>query len=182
MNISFVPLSDHRRIKQLLGSATFLPSSVCTPLGALTFPFIFLATDLTVRIFGAQLARKIIFLVMLPNALAVSYFLSVVFFEGHSKALAIWVNLLTYYCSPYRSCKFSGLRLLVKSMFMFSTACVSLSSGGLRHLFNAFCTHWYHRVLLRIAFYQSPPGSIHGWTLDWDCTGRLRRFPNLSSV
>ena len=37
--------------------------------------------DLTVRIFGAQLARKIIFLVMLP-ALAVSYLLSVVFFEG----------------------------------------------------------------------------------------------------
>lgn len=52
-----------------------------TTWGAFTFPFIFLATDLTVRIFGAQLARKIIFLVMLP-ALAVSYLLSVVFFEG----------------------------------------------------------------------------------------------------
>ncbi len=52
-----------------------------TTWGAFTFPFIFLATDLTVRIFGARLARKIIFLVMLP-ALAVSYFLSVVFFEG----------------------------------------------------------------------------------------------------
>lgn len=59
-----------------------------TTWGAFTFPFIFLATDLTVRIFGAQLARKIIFLVMLP-ALAVSYFLSVVFFEVSSKALAI---------------------------------------------------------------------------------------------
>ena len=33
--------------------------------GALTFPFIFLATDLTVRIFGKQLARRIIFFVML---------------------------------------------------------------------------------------------------------------------
>jgi len=52
-----------------------------TTWGAFTFPFIFLATDLTVRIFGAPLARKIIFLVMLP-ALAVSYFLSVVFFHG----------------------------------------------------------------------------------------------------
>jgi hypothetical protein len=49
--------------------------------GSFTFPFIFLATDLTVRIFGAQPARKIIFLVMLP-ALVVSYLLSVVFFEG----------------------------------------------------------------------------------------------------
>ncbi|MDR9827761.1 7-cyano-7-deazaguanine/7-aminomethyl-7-deazaguanine transporter [Vibrio sp. FNV 38] len=52
-----------------------------TTWGAFTFPFIFLATDLTVRIFGAQLARRIIFLVMLP-ALIVSYGLSVLFFEG----------------------------------------------------------------------------------------------------
>ncbi|MDW6002667.1 7-cyano-7-deazaguanine/7-aminomethyl-7-deazaguanine transporter [Vibrio mangrovi] len=53
-----------------------------TTWGAFTFPFIFLATDLTVRIFGASLARRIIFLVMLP-ALVVSYLLSVMFFEGH---------------------------------------------------------------------------------------------------
>lgn len=52
-----------------------------TTWGAFTFPFIFLATDLTVRIFGAGMARKIIGLVMLP-ALAVSYLLSVLFFEG----------------------------------------------------------------------------------------------------
>lgn len=49
--------------------------------GAFTFPFIFLATDLTVRVFGAAPARKIIFLVMLP-ALVLSYVLSVLFFEG----------------------------------------------------------------------------------------------------
>lgn len=49
--------------------------------GALTFPFIFLATDLTVRIFGQSLARKIIFFVMLP-ALALSYVLSVLFTNG----------------------------------------------------------------------------------------------------
>lgn len=49
--------------------------------GALSFPFIFLATDLTVRIFGQQLARKIIFWVMLP-ALILSYVLSVLFSNG----------------------------------------------------------------------------------------------------
>ncbi len=49
--------------------------------GALTFPFIFLATDLTVRIFGQSLARKIIFCVMLP-ALVLSYALSVLFQDG----------------------------------------------------------------------------------------------------
>ena len=58
-----------------------------TTWGAFTFPFIFLATDLTVRIFGAKLARKIIFLVMLP-ALIVSYTLSVIFFEGQFQGFA----------------------------------------------------------------------------------------------
>jgi len=58
-----------------------------TTWGAFTFPFIFLATDLTVRIFGAQLARQIIFRVMIP-ALLVSYLLSVLFFEGVWQGLA----------------------------------------------------------------------------------------------
>ena len=58
-----------------------------TTWGAFTFPFIFLATDLTVRVFGAQLARRIIFWVMLP-ALVVSYLLSVLFFEGLYQGLA----------------------------------------------------------------------------------------------
>ncbi|MCE2572945.1 7-cyano-7-deazaguanine/7-aminomethyl-7-deazaguanine transporter [Motilimonas eburnea] len=58
-----------------------------TTWGAFTFPFIFLATDLTVRIFGAALARKIIFVVMLP-ALVISYLLSVLFFNGEYQGLA----------------------------------------------------------------------------------------------
>ncbi|MDO4249122.1 MAG: 7-cyano-7-deazaguanine/7-aminomethyl-7-deazaguanine transporter [Neisseria sp.] len=49
--------------------------------GALSFPFIFLTTDLTVRIFGQRLARRIIFRVMMP-ALALSYLFSVVFEHG----------------------------------------------------------------------------------------------------
>lgn len=58
-----------------------------TTWGAFTFPFIFLATDLTVRIFGADMARRIILRVMMP-ALLVSYVLSVVFFEGTFQGLA----------------------------------------------------------------------------------------------
>lgn len=49
--------------------------------GALSFPFIFLATDLTVRIFGQRLARRIILLVMLP-ALILSYVISVLCQDG----------------------------------------------------------------------------------------------------
>ena len=49
--------------------------------GAFTFPFIFLTTDLTVRIFGAGLARRIIFWVMLPS-LFFSYVISVLWQNG----------------------------------------------------------------------------------------------------
>ena len=49
--------------------------------GTFSFPFIFLATDLTVRIFGATEARKIIMSAMLP-ALLLSYVISVIFFQG----------------------------------------------------------------------------------------------------
>ncbi|XKM12896.1 7-cyano-7-deazaguanine/7-aminomethyl-7-deazaguanine transporter [Orbaceae bacterium ac157xtp] len=52
-----------------------------TTWGAFTFPFVFLSTDLTIRIFGASLARKIIFVVMMP-ALILSYVLSVIFTKG----------------------------------------------------------------------------------------------------
>lgn len=54
---------------------------VHTTWGAFSFPFVYLATDLTVRIFGAAEARRIIFGAMLP-ALAISYLVSVLFFEG----------------------------------------------------------------------------------------------------
>lgn len=53
-----------------------------TTWGAFTFPFIFLTTDLTIRIFGANLARQIIFVVMMP-ALLLSYLISVLFFDTH---------------------------------------------------------------------------------------------------
>lgn len=96
---SFTPAQQRKALTYLVGfhlliiaSSNYLVQipftvfSFHTTWGAFTFPFIFLATDLTVRIFGASMARKIIFLVMLP-ALGVSYFLSVVFFQGSYQGL-----------------------------------------------------------------------------------------------
>ncbi|WP_316677171.1 7-cyano-7-deazaguanine/7-aminomethyl-7-deazaguanine transporter [uncultured Tolumonas sp.] len=60
---------------------------VHTTWGAFSFPFIFLATDLTVRIFGSLLARRIILCAMLP-ALLISYLLSVLFHAGEFQGLA----------------------------------------------------------------------------------------------
>ncbi|HFF9179734.1 TPA: 7-cyano-7-deazaguanine/7-aminomethyl-7-deazaguanine transporter [Klebsiella pneumoniae] len=58
-----------------------------TTWGAFSFPFIFLTTDLTVRIFGAPLARRIIFAVMVP-ALAISYGISALFYMGEWQGFA----------------------------------------------------------------------------------------------
>ena len=62
---------------------------VGTTLGSFTFPVIFLATDLTVRVFGAGLARRIIFFAMLPALLA-SCVVSALFHEG---VWAGWASL-----------------------------------------------------------------------------------------
>ncbi len=57
-----------------------------TTWGTFSFPFVYLATDLTVRIFGAAEARRIIFHAMLP-ALIISYAVSVLFFAGTFQGL-----------------------------------------------------------------------------------------------
>ena len=49
--------------------------------GAFSFPFIFLATDLTVRLIGKQQARRVITRAMLPALLA-SYVVGVLFHDG----------------------------------------------------------------------------------------------------
>lgn len=58
-----------------------------TTWGAFSFPFIFLATDLTVRLIGKHAARVVIARVMLP-ALVASYVVSVLFREGAFGGLA----------------------------------------------------------------------------------------------
>ncbi|MFN2354978.1 MAG: 7-cyano-7-deazaguanine/7-aminomethyl-7-deazaguanine transporter [Desulfopila sp.] len=55
--------------------------------GTFSFPFIFLATDLTVRIFGAPDARKIVLSAMFP-ALLLSYVISVIFSQGSFTGIA----------------------------------------------------------------------------------------------
>lgn len=52
-----------------------------TTWGAFSFPFVYLATDLTVRIFGQTPARNIILKAMVP-ALMISYVMGVIFHQG----------------------------------------------------------------------------------------------------
>lgn len=63
-----------------------------TTWGAFSFPFVYLATDLTVRIFGQQAARNIILKAMVP-ALMISYVMGVLFHQGSfqgADSLAQW--------------------------------------------------------------------------------------------
>ena len=63
-----------------------------TTWGAFSFPFVYLATDLTVRIFGQPAARSIILKAMVP-ALMISYVMGVVFHQGSfqgADSLAEW--------------------------------------------------------------------------------------------
>ena len=74
-----------------------------TTWGTFTFPLVYLATDLTVRIFGQRQARKIIFFTMIP-ALLISYLVSVMFSEG----------------------RFQGADVLAEfNLFVFRIACAS---------------------------------------------------------
>ncbi|MBX7021016.1 hypothetical protein EX238_22570, partial [Providencia rettgeri] len=54
--------------------------------GAFSFPFVFLATDLTVRLMGKSQARRVITRAMFP-ALIASYVVSVLFHEGQFNGL-----------------------------------------------------------------------------------------------
>ena len=71
---------------------------VQTTWGAFTFPMVFVATDLTVRLLGQGMARRVIFRVMLP-ALVASYGVSVLFFEG---VFSGWGALATFNAFVFR--------------------------------------------------------------------------------
>lgn len=92
--------------------------------GALSFPFIFLATDLTVRIFGKPLAQKIIFFVMIP-ALILSYILSVLLHDG---AWMGWASLNTF------------------SLFVFRIALASFTAYAVGQLLDIFVFNKLRRL------------------------------------
>jgi len=65
--------------------------------GAFSFPFIFLATDLTVRLIGKAAARRVVARTMVP-ALIASYLVSVLFQDGRLNDVAVLgeFNLLVF--------------------------------------------------------------------------------------
>ena len=99
-----------------------------TTWGAFSFPFIFLATDLTVRIFGAPLARRIIFAVMVP-ALAISYGISALFYMGEWQGFAT-LGTFNLFVARIAVASFMAYALGRSSTFTSLTACGRAAAGG----------------------------------------------------
>jgi len=105
--------------------------------GAFTFPFIFLATDLTVRLLGAKTGRRVIFLAMLP-ALLVSYVITTGFRHG------IWMGIES---------------LFTFNLFVFRIALASFSAYVLGQILDVFVFNklrqhkqWWHAPLASAVF------------------------------
>lgn len=126
-----------------------------TTWGAVTFPFIFLITDLTVRIFGQHLARRIIFFAMLP-ALAISYYFSVVFadgqFVGHEHLLDFDLfvfRIVLASFSAYVVGQLLDIKVFNKLRQLKTWWIAPLASTFIGNLVDSFC-------FFAIAFYKSP--------------------------
>lgn len=105
-----------------------------TTWGAFSFPFIFLATDLTVRVFGAPLARRIILAVMIP-ALAVSYLISALFYLGSWQGF----EALTHF-----------------NLFVFRIACASFMAYALGQILDV---HVFNRLRQNRRWWLAPTAS-----------------------
>jgi uncharacterized PurR-regulated membrane protein YhhQ (DUF165 family) len=137
-----------------------LPVSIfgfTTTWGAFTFPFIFLATDLTVRIFGAPLARRIILSVMVP-ALVISYFISALFYQGSWQGFA----------------SLSSLNLMYRCLTVFA----SVTAGGWHRRQQCFwailATRWPSSLLrsIKVAMpsWRSTGSRLRWWTTALNCS------------
>jgi len=94
----FILAAAHITIIALSNYLVQLPINllgVHTTWGAFSFPFIFLATDLTVRTFGKHMARRIIFYAMGP-ALIISYVVGSLFQQGSFQGADALLSLNTF--------------------------------------------------------------------------------------
>ena len=70
-------------------------AGIDTTWGTFTYPFIFLTTDLTVRLYGAHSARRVIFAAMIP-ALIISYIVGTIFAFGQYQGLSALSTFCAY--------------------------------------------------------------------------------------
>ncbi|MGV6817321.1 MAG: 7-cyano-7-deazaguanine/7-aminomethyl-7-deazaguanine transporter [Thiotrichales bacterium] len=125
-----------------------------TTWGAFTFPVIFLATDLTLRLYGPSLARKIIFFAMLPGVV-ISYLFSVLFQDASFQGFAPLAEFNTFVARIAIASFLAYVFGQILDIFVFRALSRSRQwwvapafSSVLGTLFDTF-------IFFSIAFYQS---------------------------
>lgn len=147
--------------------------SINTTVGAFTYPFIFLTTDLTVRLYGQHKARRVIFAAMIP-ALILSYIVGTIFehgtFCGFGSVFALSVFVLritaaslSAYVAGQLADIFVFQRLRELKTWWIAPACSSVFGNLLDTI-----------VFFSVAFYHSPdPFMAAHWveiaTVDYAC-------------
>ena len=144
-------LSWHIFIIVLSNYAVQIPMNcfgITSTWGTFTYPFIFITTDLTVRIYGPHLARKVIFAAMIP-ALIASYFVGTLFAQGQYQGswFPYWfqsVRLQNFCCVIQRLCNrtncwYFSLFKITSSKAMVACSCL---------LFSCRKRTWYLRLFL----------------------------------
>jgi uncharacterized integral membrane protein (TIGR00697 family) len=106
-----------------------------TTWGAFSFPFIFLATDLTVRIFGAPLASRIILAVMIPS-LFISYAISALYYQGEWQGFAALEEM---------------------NLFVARIACASFMAYALGQILDI---HVFNRLRQKAAWWMAPAAAM----------------------
>lgn len=109
-------------------------------LGTFVFPLIYLTTDLTVRLYGADEARKVIFRVMLP-ALFISYFVSAGMELDGFVARVAFASFAAYVLGQLIDVKvFAGMR---HNKSWWAAPAVSSTAGNLVDTFIFFSIAFY---------------------------------------
>lgn len=181
------PFTQSQRIKALFWLSLFhllviissnylvqLPITIFgfhTTWGAFSFPFIFLATDLTVRIFGAPLARRIIFAVMIP-ALLVSYVVSSLFYMGAWQGFAALANF-NLFVARIAAASFMAYALgQILDVHVFNRLRQNRRWWLAPDRFNAVWQYQRYPCLF-LHCVLAKPRCLYGRTLDGNCAGGL---------
>ena len=171
-------LSWHIFIIVLSNYAVQIPMNcfgITSTWGTFTYPFIFITTDLTVRIYGPHLARKVIFAAMIP-ALIASYFVGTLFAQGQYQGLTSLTDF-SMFVFRISAASFSAYVIgQIADILVFSRlrrlkqwwpapACSSVAGN----ILDTF-------VFFSVAFYQSPdPFMAANWVNIgiFDCTVKI---------
>ena len=134
-------------LSNVLVQYPFVLHGVHTTYGALSYPFIFILSDLATRLYGRRYARTVVLKAMFP-ALLISYGLTVFSLHGeHASYLALRVAIASF--AAYVAGQLFDISLFARFRRDGRWWLAPLCSNSLGNVFDTFC-------FFSIAFFHSP--------------------------